>query len=146
VWHLEDPAGLARGYAVWVRRLPATGHTLYVGCYGECRVPGGKGPCLKVVFPLPNGNAIVLMKPVVHDDGSLSLVSSGRRFGDPGLYFTVRRDDGRLWARYVASMRESIRVYEVGPGEARADHAIRLWGFLVLRVHYRLRRRWHPAA
>jgi hypothetical protein len=143
VWHLVDTPSKARRYVVWVRHLVGSGDTLYAGCYGPSRVPGWDGPCLKVTFPLPNGNAHVIMKPILHEDGSLSLVSSGSRFGDPGFYFTVRHgDDGGLFARYVSTMRETIRVYEAGPDEARADHTLTLWGFVFLRLHYRLRRRW----
>lgn len=42
------------------------------------------------------------MKPILHD-GSLSLVSSGHRFGDPGFYLGVQRDGSRLSARYVSA-------------------------------------------
>ena len=140
VWHLTDANTKEPRYAVWVRHLVGSGHTLYAGSYGPCRVPGWAGVCLKVAFPLPNGNALVIMKPVLHEDGSLSLVSSGRHFGDPGFYFTVRRDDGRLSARYVPTMRETIRVHDSGVHEARADHVLTIWGLVFLRLHYRLRR------
>ena len=140
VWHLVDTPSNSCRYAVWVRHLVGSGDTLYAGSYGPSQVPGWNGPCLKVTFPLPNGNAHVIMKPIVHEDGSFTLVSSGRRFGDPGFYFTVHRDDDRLFARYVPTMRETIRVYEAGTHEARADHTLTLWGFVFLRLHYRLRR------
>jgi len=140
VWYLVHDASHSRRYAVWLRNLVGSGDTLYAGSYGPSEVPGWNGACVKVTFPLPNGNAQVIMKPTVHDDGSVSLVSSGRRFGDPGFYFTVRRDDGRLFARYVSSMRETIRVYETGTDETRADHTLTIWGFVFLRLHYRLRR------
>jgi hypothetical protein len=93
-----------------------------------------------VAFPLPNGNALVIMKPVLHEDGSVSFVSSGRSFGDPGFYFTVRNEDGRLFVRYLSTMRETIHVYESAADEARADHTLTLWGLVFLRLHYRLRR------
>ena len=140
VWHLTAGNVKEPRYVVWVRQLVGSGDTLYAGSYGPCRVPGWPGTCLKVAFPLPNGNALVIMKPVPHEDGSMSLVSGGRHFGDPGFYFTVRRDDGRLSARHVPTMRETIRVYEAGAHEARADHTLTIWGFVFLRLHYRLRR------
>jgi len=43
---------------------------------------------------LPNGNAIVIMKPESHPDGSFSLTSTGEGFGDPGFYFVVHARDG----------------------------------------------------
>lgn len=124
----------------WLRLLRKTGNVLYAGTYSVARVPGHESPCVKVVFPLPNGNAIVLMKPSVDEDGALTITSSGQRFGDPGFYFTVHGP--RVWARYVRTMRESIRVYPAEePGEVRADHVLRIWGRVFLRLHYRLRRK-----
>ena len=144
VWHLVHSPSNACRYVVWVRHLVGSGDTLYAGCYGPSRVPGWDGTCLKVTFPLPNGNAHVIMKPILHEDGSLSFVSSGRRFGEPGFYFTVQGDDGRLFARYVSTMRETIRVYEAGEDEARGRPYAHLLGSVFLRLHYRLRRLRNP--
>jgi hypothetical protein len=96
------------------------------------------GPCVRVVFPLPNGNAIVVMRPTAGEGGSFVVVSSGKRFGDPGFYFTVRAETGEVWARYVPQLRETIRVYEAQDG-ARADHLLTIWGAAFLRLHYRMR-------
>jgi hypothetical protein len=138
VLRLTDPETGAVHYTAWVRRLLGSGRVLYVGAYSLAEVPGRRGGVVKVVFPLPNGNAIVLMRPQVHADGSLSLVSAGNGFGDPGFYFTVRDKRGRAWARYVRAMRESIRVYAAEEGTVRADHVLTLWGATFLRIHYRL--------
>jgi hypothetical protein len=94
---------------------------------------------VKVVFPLPNGNAIVIMRPQVHADGSLSVISKGRGFGDAGFYFTVHGDD-RVKARYVRAMREQIHVYTTADG-VRADHVLWFCGVRFLQLHYRLRDR-----
>lgn len=123
----------------WIRELHATRNVLYAGSYSVCMVPGHPSPCVKVVFPLPNGNAIVLMKPESHADGSFSLTSSGTRFGDPGFYFTVYGRDGMVWARYVRAMKERITVYAAERNTARADHVLWLWGKQFLRLHYRMR-------
>jgi hypothetical protein len=88
-----------------------------------------------------NGNAVVLMKPVANPDGSFSLYSTGERFGDPGFYFTVRKDAGTLFVRYVKTMREHIRVYEAEDGSLRTDHVLTIWGLWFLPLHYRLRLR-----
>jgi hypothetical protein len=140
VWHLSDRVSGALRHVVWVRQLADSGTTVYAGSYGPCRIPGWPGPCLKVTFPLPNGNAMVIMKPTTGGDGSITLISSGERFGDPGFYFTVVGGDGTRSARYVTTMRETIRVYEAGPDEARADHTLTIWGLVFLRIHYRARR------
>jgi hypothetical protein len=139
ILQLVDPGTGEVHYTAWVRRLLGTGQVLYAGAYSLAQVPGCRGACIKVVFPLPNGNAIVLMRPEHHADGSLTVVSAGRRFGDPGFYFTVHDGGGRMWARYVASLRESIHVYGAEDGAVRADHVLRIWGRTFLRLHYRLR-------
>ena len=140
VVQLVDPASGAVRHTAWIRLLVGSGDVLYAGSYSLAVVPGRNGACVKVVFPLPNGNGIVLMRPVAHPDGSLSIVSAGRAFGDPGFYFTVH-DGTRVWARYVASLRESIHVYPAESGDVRADHVLTLWGATFLRLHYRLRPR-----
>lgn len=140
VINLRDPATGDVKCTAWVRQLLGTKCVLYAGSYSLCSVPGFSGRCVKVVFPLPNGNAIVIMYPESHSDGSFSLTSSGKGFGAPGFYFTVHGRK-KLWARYVRRMRESIRVYPSEGDEVRADHTLRLWGATFLRLHYRLRRR-----
>jgi hypothetical protein len=124
----------------WLRELVGSGDVLYAGVYSTCHVPKYDGVCVKVVFPLPNGNAMVIMRPVSHPDGSFSVISAGSGFGDAGFYFTVHSSRG-IRARYLKSLRESIRVY---PGEndmVRADHVLTLWGATFLRLHYRLQPR-----
>lgn len=139
VLQLVDPASGGVQLTAWVRRLVGSGDVLYAGSYSTAAVPGREGLCVKALFPLPNGNAIVLMRPVAHPDGSMSVLCAGRRFGDPGFYFTVRAGPGEVWARYVASLKESIRVYPAEGGSVRADHVLSLWGATFLRLHYRLR-------
>ena len=94
VVQLRDRASGRVVQTAWVRELIATRNVLYAGSYSICRVPGYSNPCVKVVFPLPNGNGIVLMKPNTHPDGSFSVASIGERFGDPGFYFVVHGEHG----------------------------------------------------
>lgn len=140
VINLRDPATGGVKYTAWVRQLLSTKNVLYAGSYSLCIAPGFSGRCVKVVFPLPNGNAIVIMYPESHHDGSFSLTSSGKGFGAPGFYFTVHAREN-VWARYVRRMRESIRVFPSGADEVRANHTLRFCGATFLRLHYRLRRR-----
>ncbi|MDB5306916.1 MAG: hypothetical protein JWO38_1118 [Gemmataceae bacterium] len=140
VIEVADPAsGQVRANA-WVRTLVKTGGIVYVGSYSVAAMPGAAGPCVKTVFPLPNGNAVVILRPHAEPDGSLVLASAGRRFGDPGFYLVVHGPGG-VRARYVRSFRERIRVYPAGKGVVRADHTMSLWGLQCLHLHYRLRRR-----
>ena len=140
VLRLTDRETGAVRYTAWVRKLLGTGDLLYAGTYAPCRTPRFPGTCVKVAFPLPNGRALVVMRPESDADGSLTLVSAGKRWGDPGFYFVVEDRRGRAWARSVRSLRESIRVYPAGE-EVRADHVLTLWGATFLRLHYRLRPR-----
>ena len=137
---IVDPVSNAAVFTAWVRRLTGTGHVIYAGGYATCALPQHATPCVRVVFPLPNGNAIVLMRPLSHADGSLTLISEGDGFGGPGFYFTVHGRGGRVSARYVRAFRERIRVYRAD-GDVRTDHALSLWGATFLRLHYRLRLR-----
>ncbi|HUF69601.1 MAG TPA: hypothetical protein VMM79_13240 [Longimicrobiales bacterium] len=141
VVRLRDPTTGSVRITAWIRHLVRTGDVLYAGTYSIARIPGHDGPCIKVAFPLPNGNALVIMRPQAHEDGSLSVTSAGRRFGDPGFYFTIVDGPGRIVARYVRSLRESIRVHPARNGEVHADHVLVLWGATFLRLHYRLRSR-----
>jgi hypothetical protein len=139
VLQLRDPRSGKLVQAAWIRELHATRNVLYAGSYSICTIPGHPSPCVKVVFPLPNGNAIVLMRPDVHPDGSFSVTSAGRAFGDPGFYFVVHGTVGTAWARYLPSLQESIHVYPAEAGTVRADHPLWLWGKEFLRLHYRMR-------
>ena len=128
-------------FTAWVRELLETRRLLFAGAYSSCRVPLHDSPCVRVVFPLPNGNAVVIMRPQAQADGSLLLISPGDRFGGPGFYFTVRLRDGFVKARSLRTMRETIRVYPAGDREVRADHRFTLWSLTFLRIHYRMRKR-----
>lgn len=140
VLRVVDPStGEVRANA-WVRTLVRTGRVVYAGSYSAASIPGAPGPGVKTVFPLPNGNAIVILKPTAQPDGSLVLESAGRRFGDPGFYFTVHRPDGAVAARYLRCFRERIHVYPADGDEVRADHSMSLFGRRCLQLHYRLRR------
>ena len=138
VLHLLGPDG-GVVMAAWVRHLRRSGDVLYAGAYSLADLPGHADPCVHVVFPLPNGNANVFLKPEVDGEGALTLLSRGRSFGDPGFYFTVRGPEGTVRARYVRTMQESIRVHAVDDGEVRADHVMWIFRTVFLRLHYRLR-------
>jgi hypothetical protein len=77
VVQMRDPQSGTVYQTAWVRELHGTGNVLYAGSYSICCIPGHPSPCVKVVFPLPNGNAVVLMKPEGHPDGSLTVRSVG---------------------------------------------------------------------
>ncbi|WP_415909492.1 hypothetical protein [Oleiharenicola sp. Vm1] len=149
----QDPLATARGitsevilltrpngevaHRVWFRKLRHTGSTIYSGFYSETMLPSGE-PCVKVVFPLPHGNATVLMRAHARADGGLRLASQGSQAGEPGFYFIVRDRRGRQWRNYLRSFHEFIDVYVDGDGTLRADHTMHLWNRLVYSLHYKM--------
>lgn len=137
---MRIPASGVVAHTAWIRELCATGNVLYAGAYSVCRVPGHAEPCVRVIFPLPNGSAIVVLRPEPHADGSLSLWSSGKSFGDPGFYFVVHQHNGAVSARYLKALTEEIRVYADGLETVRTDHRLWFFGMEFLRLHYRMRR------
>jgi hypothetical protein len=120
----------------WLRRRVPTGDVIYAGFYSVARAPLASGPCVKVVFPLPNGSASVFLAPRARPDGSVELLSEGREFGDPGFYFVVVRDGRTAWVRHLPAFTERIHVYADEHDELHTDHVMRLWGRPVLRLHY----------
>ena len=131
---LADAEGQVR-HTAWVRTSVETGLPVFVGQYGTAVVPGHASPCVKVVFPLPNGNAIVVLRPRADPGGGLTLLGDGRRFGDPGFYFTVRAERGEVWARHVRTMVEQLSLRVEGDGIV-GRHRFRVFGLPFLELRY----------
>ena len=74
--NLIDPITKEIKYTFWFRSIESTGQVIYSGVYGISDLPSGK-TCVKAVFPLPNGNATVLMNPSVGENGELIFDSCG---------------------------------------------------------------------
>lgn len=136
---LREPGGKVR-YAGWYRRLTGTNRVLYTGFYMTAVLPSGR-PCVKVVFPMPGGNATVILHPSVGPDGSLELSSDGSGFRDAGFYRLLERPDGELLVWRIRSLKEHFRVYVDESGTLRCDHRIRFLGLPVLLLHYRIEQR-----
>ena len=126
-------------FTSWLRRNLGSGVVIYSGFYSTVSAPG-RPACVKTVFPVAGGNATVLLRPEVEADGSLSLVSAGRRFGDPGFYRVTDLGGSRLRVWYVRGFTEHFHVYPDGDGSIRTDHFLRWWGMPVLRLHYHITR------
>jgi hypothetical protein len=127
----------AIGYTGWLRTAMPRGAIIYAGFYTTCRPPGYDGTCVKVIFPLPQGSATVILRPRNGPDGSLLLVSAGRRFGDPGFYRLHQAGRGRLRVVY-APLHEAFHVYVGDGGEVRTDHELRYFGVRFLMFHYKI--------
>lgn len=125
-------------YTGWFRTLADAERVLYTGFYMTARVPAAPGPCVKVVFPMPRGNATVVLRPSADGDGALRLDSSGRRFGDAGFYRVQARGGDRVCVWHIRSLKEQFRVYVDAHGVLRCDHSVRFLGLPVLTLHYKI--------
>jgi hypothetical protein len=125
----------------WQRRLLGSGQIIYSGFYTTVQPPRSTSPCVKVVFPVPRGNATVLLRPEYDAAGRFRLVSAGAGFGDAGFYRVLELDAERLKVRYLKTLRERFEVYTDEHEVLRCDHEIRFMGITMLRLHYRMRPR-----
>jgi hypothetical protein len=128
-------------WTIWYRKLKTSNDVIYAGIYTTAFVPKYSKSLLKVVFPLPNGNATVVMTKKVLSDGSLLLSSDGKVFGDNGFYFTLTDHKGNYWAKFVQSMHEWIKVYVDNENVLRADHNLKFYGIPFLNLHYKMTKR-----
>lgn len=137
---MRRPDGTVR-YTGWFRTLGRGASVLYTGFYMTETSPTLGVPCVKVVFPMPNGNATVVLAPTVGPDGSLILDSSGRAFGDAGFYRMqrARGDRRRVWQ--IRTLKEHFRVFVDATGTLRCDHTVRFLGLPVLALHYKIVKR-----
>jgi hypothetical protein len=134
------PAGTHLGSA-WLRTSRTSGATIYSGWYSTVTLPGRDQPSVRVVFPLPNGNLTVFLRPSLAANGSLRLDSPPGRFGDDGAYLVVRDPGGdHAWVRKVP-VTEQFRVYVDREGVLRTDHDLRFNRTPVVQLNYKITRR-----
>lgn len=131
---LSDPVTKKIKYTVWYRTFKSTGQVLYSGIYTTCTLPSGK-TCIKAIFPLPNGNATVIMSPSVGSNGELCLDASGIKFGDPGFYFLLNDSKGDHFSQYIRAFRDQLNVYDQ-KDKIEAEQTLTLWHLRVLRFNY----------
>lgn len=131
---LSDPKSGEVKYTIWLRTLKSNGQVIYSGVYGTCKLPSGK-VCIKAVFPLPNGNATVIMSPGVGKNGELILDSSGKEFGDAGFYFLLNDSKGNYWSKFIRSFRDRLIIGE-GRDHISAEQSLTLWHKRVLDFSY----------
>jgi hypothetical protein len=133
---LRAPDGAIR-YTGWFRKLTRTAQVIYTGYYMTEQVPHSDGPCVKVVFPMPDGNATVILRPENAGESGLRLVSAGTKFGDVGFY-RIQRFGEQLRVWRIASLHETFALELDAEGTVRCEHAIRFLGLKVLTLHYRI--------
>lgn len=135
--NLIDPKTNEIKYTFWFRSIESSGQVIYSGVYGICKLPKGK-TCVKAVFPLPNGNATVLMNPSVGKKGELILDSSGKQFGDAGFYFLLKDSKGEYWSQFISSFRDKLIIGSEND-LISAVQTLTLWNLKVLTFNYKIK-------
>lgn len=134
---LSDPNSNVVKYTIWLRTIQSSGKVIYSGVYGTCKLPSGKIG-IKAVFPLPKGNATVIMSPSVGKSSELILHSSGRSFGDAGFYFLLNDSGGNYWSNFIRSFRDKLTIGSEN-GNISAEQTLTLWNFTVLTFYYKIK-------
>jgi hypothetical protein len=129
-------------YTIWLRTSTTNGQVMYSGIYGTCKLPSGK-TCIKAVFPLPNGNATIILNPSVGENGELILESSGEKIGDAGFYFLLKDFKGNYWTQFISSFRDRLTVNSVND-EIYAEQILTLWRQTVLKMTYKIESKRQP--
>ncbi len=124
-------------YTGWFRKLQKTNAVIYTGFYMTETPPMVDGACVKVVFPMPSGNATVMLRPTNDDGSGFGLESIGRGFGDAGFY-RVQQSGDRLRVWRITTLHETFRLYVDDEERVRCEHQISFLGFKVLTLHYRI--------
>ncbi len=123
---------------IWLRTFKQTNQVIYSGVYETCTLPGGI-TCIKAIFPLPNGNATVILQPSVGNSGELILKSSGNSIGDSGFYFLLKDIKGNLWTKYIRSFKDNLNV-RLENGKIIATQVLTFYGLRVLKFEYDIRK------
>lgn len=122
-------------YACWLRKSILSGRVVYAGFYSGCTI--GVRTYVRVIFPLPHGNVTVLLKAHVNDDGSLDLLSNGKKIGEAGYYRVRKHGNDAVKVKYIP-LKERIHVFEDNEGVLRTDHEFWFTRFKMLHLHYKI--------
>jgi len=122
---------------IWLRTFKNTEQVVYSGVYEVCSIPNGR-KCIKAIFPLPNGNATVILNPTVGENGELILNSSGKKIGDSGFYFLLKDSKGNIWTKFIRSFKDTLIVSSEN-GKIKAIQTLTLWNLRVLQFKYDIR-------
>lgn len=123
-------------YTIWLRKIKSSGLVVYSGIYGTCNLPSGM-TCVKAIFPLPKGNATVILQPKVGNNHELILESAGKKFGDPGFYFLINDAKNTYWSQFHSSFTDELIVTERNQ-ELQAKQTLKLWNLKVATFEYKL--------
>lgn len=134
--HLLDAKTNDIKRTIWLRTFKTTGEVVYSGVYETCIIPSRK-ICLKAIFPLPNGNATVILSPSVGNHGELILKSSGNKFGESGFYFLLNDSKGNVWAKFIKAFKDRLVVSSVND-RILVEQTLTLWNLTVLKFEYNI--------
>jgi hypothetical protein len=137
---LEDPLTGEAPYVGWLRRSAVTGEAMLAGLYTTCGLPLERGRFFKGVYPLPGGSATMIFRPENRPDGSLALLSDGRRFGEAGYYRVHRTAGGALRVTRVP-IEEAVHWFVDSEGSLNAIHTFSFLGSRFLTLNYEISRR-----
>ena len=124
-------------YACWLRKSVKTDKVVYAGFYSSIPTDNAAHEYVRVVFPLPKGNVTVILKVKIQEDGSVKLISDGKRFGQSGYYRMHKNKKGIVKARMIP-IKEIIHVFKDEEGVLRTDHYFMWWKMKFLQLHYKM--------
>ncbi|TDS56556.1 hypothetical protein [Myroides indicus] len=122
-------------FACWLRRAILTNKVTYAGFYSIIKI--NEKPFIRVVFPLPKGSATVLLRVSVQSDGSVKLISDGKKPGGAG-YYRVKVINEQVIRYKFIPLKEVIHVYSDSEKVLRTDHIFWYWGMKFLQLHYKI--------
>ena len=137
---LYEPGSEQARWTVWLRTSNDTGRVAFAGMYTHCVIPVERKKFFRLIFPLPNGSATVIMEPRITPEGNLELLSNGVKPGGSGFYFTLS-DGEKFWIKFVRAMHEKLTVFVDTDGALRADHKFYFYGIRFLHLHYNMVRK-----
>ena len=125
-------------WTIWFRKVISTNNVVFSGIYTTCKNPNFKHNLVKVIFPLPNGNATVFMTTEVTKKGDFILRSNGKKFGENGFYFNLKNKNNQYYTRFVKAMHEKLEVYVDTQQVLRASHTFYFYTIPFLKLHYKM--------
>lgn len=134
--HLRDKITNEIKHTIWLRKVENTGEIIYSGIYTTCKLPSNQ-TCIKTIFPLPKGNATVILLPSVGENNELIFDSSGKKFGEAGFYFLLNDAKNNYWAKFVSSFTDKLIIREDGENLVAAQ-TLKLWNIKVSEFNYKI--------
>ena len=135
---LNDKLTNTNKRTIWLRTFKGTNQVVYSGVYETCKIPNGT-LCLKAIFPLPNGNATVILKPKVAENGALILNSNGSKIGDSGFYFLLKDENENIWTKHIKSFKDCL-IINCENGKIKAIQTMIFYGLKVLEFEYEIKK------